>query len=68
MTDASRRQFLTGEAVLKVGRELGERAADRISDAVSGLGRPRAFDTLRLETRAMACTWGLCSTLERTNG
>jgi thiamine biosynthesis lipoprotein len=54
---ASRREFLTGEAVLNAARRQAEQAADALTAATAGL--PHAGDTLRLETRAMACQWAV---------
>ena len=54
---ASRREFLTGRAV----REEALRAQEKLADAVLGEqdegGVPTGGDTIRLETRAMACPW-----------
>lgn len=54
---ASRRDFLTGAAALDAVRQAGERTADGIIDAADRL--PIAGDTVRLETRAMACPWAV---------
>jgi thiamine biosynthesis lipoprotein len=54
---ASRREFLTGEAVLNAARRQAEQAADALTAATADL--PHAGDTLRLETRAMACQWAV---------
>lgn len=48
---SSRREFLTGRA-------LQHAAADGLLNA-EGRPEPRAYDTLRLETRAMACAWSV---------
>lgn len=54
---ASRREFLTGRAV----REEALRAQEKLADAVLGEQEetevPTGHDTIRLETRAMACPW-----------
>jgi thiamine biosynthesis lipoprotein len=56
MTDpeSSRRDFLSGQAV----RKQVERAGEELADAVAGGRRGfEAGETIRLETRAMACPW-----------
>ena len=54
MTDStsSRRDFLSGRSVLR----QAERAGDQLADALAKT-LPEAGDTIRLETRAMACPW-----------
>jgi FAD:protein FMN transferase len=56
----SRRDLLTGRAV----RQALRRAGDELADAVIDAGEqersvPVGQETLRLETRAMACSWGV---------
>lgn len=51
---SSRREFLSGRAVLKQTENAGGRIADGL-EAVRV--PPRAGETIRLETRAMACPW-----------
>ncbi len=57
--DPSRRDFLSGRAV----RQQVERAGDKLADAVLEAGEhnplPTGHDTIRLETRAMACPWSV---------
>lgn len=56
MPESSRRRFLTGEAALHEVRH----AAGKLSEAGAGeRPAPRAGETLRLETTAMACSWGV---------
>lgn len=50
----SRRDFLTGRAVVKELRQRGEDLADALAEAI-----PRAGDTVRLEARAMGCQWAV---------
>jgi FAD:protein FMN transferase len=56
---ASRRDFLTGRAV----RDEALRAQEELAEAMLGkdedTGVPSARDTIRLETRAMACSWSV---------
>lgn len=56
---STRRDFLTGRVAEK---ELA-RAQDALSDAVIDAGEhrpvPQGYDTVRLETRAMACPWSV---------
>lgn len=54
----SRRDFLTGRAVHQVIRQKGSELADQLAEAVQG-PPPGAGDTVRLETRAMACAWAV---------
>lgn len=49
---SSRRDFLSGRSVLRQGERAGEQLADALAKAA-----PEAGDTIRLETRAMACPW-----------
>lgn len=55
---SNRRDFLTGRALQLAVAQVGEEAADAFVNAL-GEPEPRAFDTLRLETRAMACPWSV---------
>lgn len=54
---ASRREFLTGEAALRAARESAARLAAR--DDADQRPLPHSGDTVRLETRAMACPWAV---------
>lgn len=58
---SSRRDFLTGRALQQAVATTGEAAVEAFVNAL-GEPEPRAYDTLRLETRAMATTW--CVILE----
>lgn len=51
---SSRRDFLTGRSGLEEIRARGEAVADALTALI-----PRARDTIRLETRAMACPWAV---------
>ena len=55
MIPSSRRRFLTGQSVVDAAR----RQADGIADALAGEALPTAGETVRLETRAMACPWAV---------
>lgn len=55
---SSRRDFLTGRALQQVVAATGEATAEAFVNAL-GEPEPRAYDTLRLETRAMATTWSV---------
>jgi thiamine biosynthesis lipoprotein len=57
--DSSRRDFLTGRAVRAEMERAGHAIADAVVDAQEGRPEPQAFDTVRLETRAMACPWSV---------
>ncbi len=54
MPHSSRREFLTGKAVHKEFRQVGDTVADELSQAILA---PAGSDTLRLETQAMGCAW-----------
>lgn len=56
MTDSasSRREFLSGRSLLKQVERAGEKIADQLAPPRNP---PEAADTIRLETRAMACPW-----------
>lgn len=51
-SSSSRRDFLSGRSVLR----QAERAGDQLADALAKAA-PEAGETIRLETRAMACPW-----------
>ena len=55
---SNRRDFLTGRAVERALRRTGEELADALQNSL-GDPEPQASDTLRLETRAMACQWSV---------
>ncbi|SFJ48665.1 FAD:protein FMN transferase [Planctomicrobium piriforme] len=56
--NSNRRDFLTGRAAQKVIRSHGENLADSLQEAAQA-APPAAHDTVRLETRAMACQWSV---------
>ncbi|WP_437206084.1 FAD:protein FMN transferase [Planctomicrobium sp. SH664] len=56
--EPNRRDFLTGRAVQKELRRTGEGIADELVTRKSSVA-PQAGDTVRLETRAMACPWSV---------
>lgn len=53
--ESSRREFLSGEAARREILRAGEAIGDAIRDQLERI--PAASDTVRLETRAMACPW-----------
>ncbi len=53
----NRRDFLTGESVRKQLRAASERLAEERVEETQAV--PAAGDTVRLETRAMACAWSI---------
>jgi thiamine biosynthesis lipoprotein len=55
---SNRRDFLTGRAIQSAVARSGEEFADALLNS-EGQPEPRAFDTIRLETRAMACPWSV---------
>jgi thiamine biosynthesis lipoprotein len=55
---SNRRDFLTGRAMHDAVARSGEEFAEALRNA-DGRPEPRAFDTIRLETRAMACPWSV---------
>lgn len=55
----NRRDFLTGRAVRQQAEAAGEIVADALLDAGEHEPEPRGHDTIRLETRAMACAWSV---------
>jgi len=55
---SNRRDFLTGRAIQSAVARTREELADVLVNA-EGRTEPQAFDTLRLETRAMACPWSV---------
>jgi len=57
-TPGNRRDFLTGRAIQSAVARSGDELADALLNA-EGRPEPRAFDTIRLETRAMACSWSV---------
>lgn len=56
---ASRRDFLTGRAVLQQTSAAGNVLAEAIVDAGEHRPEPVGRDTIRLETRAMGCPWSV---------
>lgn len=56
---SNRREFLTGKAIGKSLRGQADEVLDAILDGDSPPAVPRADDTIRLETRAMACQWSV---------
>ena len=59
MPSSSRRRFLTGGIALDAARARGEKLADALAEGDEARELPRAGDTVRLETRAMACPWSV---------
>lgn len=57
--ESSRRDFLTGRAAQRALRQQGDLLADALSPGTEPRPAPQAQDTVRLETRAMACTWSV---------
>src|SRR4051812_15114093 len=55
----SRRDFLSGRALLNRLEETGERAAAALVEALPDRGVPSAGPTVRIETRAMACVFAV---------
>jgi len=55
---SNRRDFLTGRAAHREIRQLGDAAVDGLQEAVRALA-PTAQETIRFETRAMACRWSV---------
>ena len=55
--DSSRRDFLTGRAVQKEIRRLGDEFADAVLADNELRSAPVARETVRLGTRAMGCAW-----------
>ncbi|MBL8849111.1 MAG: FAD:protein FMN transferase [Planctomycetaceae bacterium] len=55
---SNRRDFLTGRAVQRSVARAGDELADVLLNS-AGEQEPRAYDTVRLETRAMACPWSV---------
>jgi thiamine biosynthesis lipoprotein len=55
---SNRRDFLTGRALQGAVARTGDELADVLVNA-HGEAEPRAYDTIRLETRAMACPWSV---------
>jgi len=56
---ATRRDFLTGTALRREVEQAGGEVADALLDASPADRIPRAGPTVRLETRAMACTFSI---------
>ncbi|QDU41380.1 Thiamine biosynthesis lipoprotein ApbE precursor [Maioricimonas rarisocia] len=57
--DPNRRDFLTGRAVRRKVEQAGDALADAIVDAGEHRPVPVGHDTIRLQTRAMACEWSV---------
>ncbi len=55
----NRRDFLTGRAVRQQVEAAGDVLADALVDAGEHQPEPVGHDTIRLETRAMACAWSV---------
>ncbi len=55
--DSSRRDFLTGRAVKKEIRRAGYELADALDESGTERATPVAGETVRLETKAMGCSW-----------
>lgn len=56
---ASRRDLLTGRALLQQVDAIGAEFADGLLDRDSAPPAPAGRETVRLETRAMACPWAV---------
>lgn len=56
---STRRDLLSGRAILQRAAHAQDVLADAVADAREGRPEPRGFDTVRLETRAMACPWSV---------
>jgi thiamine biosynthesis lipoprotein len=56
---ATRRDFLTGTALRRQAEHAGGELADAVAEALPVNDIPRAGPTVRLETRAMACTFSV---------
>lgn len=56
---SSRREFLTGKAVGKELRNVGDALADSLGEAAGTRAVPTGGETIRLETRAMGCRWAV---------
>jgi FAD:protein FMN transferase len=56
---ASRRDFLTGTALRREVEQAGGKLADAMAAALPADNVPRAGPTVRVETRAMACTFSV---------
>jgi thiamine biosynthesis lipoprotein len=56
---ATRRDFLTGTALRRQVEQAGSEVADALLEAPPGDSIPRAGPTVRLETRAMACSFSI---------
>lgn len=54
---SSRRDFLTGRAIRRELEATGDRLADAVVEVTEHRPVPQGYDTIRLETRAMACPW-----------
>ncbi|MEW4531513.1 FAD:protein FMN transferase [Maioricimonas sp. JC845] len=57
--DPNRRDFLTGRAIRRRIEQTGDELADAIVDAGEHRPVPVGHDTVRLQTRAMACEWSV---------
>ncbi|MBX3439597.1 MAG: FAD:protein FMN transferase [Planctomycetaceae bacterium] len=55
----SRREFLTGRAMRQQVEAAGDALADAVVEAGEHVPEPVGYDTIRLETRAMACPWSV---------
>jgi len=56
---SSRREFLTGKALRRQAEQAGEILADAVTSDAPEAKRPVAGDTMRLQTRAMACDFAV---------
>ncbi|GAB4143690.1 MAG: FAD:protein FMN transferase [Planctomycetaceae bacterium] len=58
-SSSNRRDFLTGKALRRQVEQAGEHLADAITESESRSAPPVAGDTVRLQTRAMACDFAI---------
>lgn len=57
--DSNRREFLTGRAAQRALRQRADEIVDAVLGDVDERIPPQGRDTVRLETRAMACQWAV---------
>lgn len=57
--NSNRREFLTGQVVQNELRRVGDQVADALDEFGFLANAPTASDTVRLETKAMGCSWSV---------